>query len=385
MKERAKSSTDPLEREIRDSLKSPARDVRGKPSLARAALIVLVMLVVGGLLYLAMTIGTKELEPKRDVVRETIAPKRLYLKDPDKAIKERMHELVAPVVQTVSGTAGPALSPEEIARLEYLAYQIGGPIRVDTDRASSRAVFRGSGHTSPPTTQATPLGTEAAERRRNEYDAPTISSITATVHPTTLWGNDNRVLEGKRMTAILETPIDTTLPGPVRAVFTEDVYAESGDRILIPKYSEALGTTGNVRIQSGQDRVGVIWHRLLLRTKTGDGIVEVKLDSSATDHLGRAGVRGNVETHFWEKFGYALLYSLIGATASNVSTAQEDRDNAQQRYLEATTDSFRATSQESLRAQDVHDPTITVPRATPITIVAAKDILFHGGQVEGVR
>ena len=218
-----------------------------------------------------------------------------------------------------------------------------------------------------------------------DYGIPTVSDITATVRPQTLWHNDNRILEGKRMAAILETPIDTTLPGPVRAIFTEDVYSESGDRILIPRYSEALGTAGNTEIQSGQDRVGIAWHRLLLRTMNGDGIVEVRLDSPATDALGRSGVKGNIKTHFWARFGNALLYTIIGTTASNVAAAREDSQNAQQAYLEGTTDSFRDTAQESLREQDVHSPTITVPRATTIMIVAAKDVLFGEGQVEGMR
>lgn len=382
-----------LRQDLEDAMRPPSMKERlGRPDTRKATWFIL-LLILAGLAFVFLPGGNDEGDKEETPEREHISKQRISLQDPDARVRDRMSGLVSPIVDVVTGAPSePQLTAEEMARLEYLSFQIGGSIRVEGDgnagQMQGRSMSGGSTYSQSgygTSTSVMSVSNDTNASQTSDYGMPTVSAITATVRPQTLWHNDNRILEGKRMAAILETPVDTTLPGPVRAIFTEDVYSESGDRILIPRYSEALGTAGDVQIQSGQDRVGIAWHRLLLRTENGDGIVEVRLDSPATDALGRSGVKGNVKTHFWARFGNALLYTLIGTTASNVSQARSDSQNAQQAYFESTTDSFRETAQESLREQDVHQPTITVPRATTIMIVAAKDILFGEGQVAGVR
>ncbi len=396
MSKHSSSTDDMLQRELEESLEPPSlKDRFDRPTTRKAAL--LVAGVLAGMLAFIFLPGGKDATEEQAVPeRESLPPQRIMFDDPDAHVRDTMHGLVAPVIEAVTGVASsplPELSPEELARLEYLAFQIGGPIRIDTEQrhgtsgthaTSGGAGYAGSGSILPRRQRSAKNG-HVTSAIQTGYEDPSLSVITSTVVPKTLWHNQTRILEGKRIPAILETPIDTTLPGPVRAIFTEDVYSESGDTILIPRYSEALGSAGNVQIRSGQDRVGIVWHRLLLRTNSGDGIVEVRLDSPVTDHLGRTGIKGSVQTHFWARFGNALLFTLIGTTASNIEAARSDAQNAQQAYIEGLSESFSDTAQESLRDMDVHEPTITVPRATPITIVAAKDILFGDGQVEGVR
>jgi type IV secretion system protein VirB10 len=50
----------------------------------------------------------------------------------------------------------------------------------------------------------------------------------------------------------------------------------------------------------------VLW----TRAKTPNGVV-VALDSPTADSLGRSGMSGWVNTHFWERFGTAIFLSVL--------------------------------------------------------------------------
>ena len=83
---------------------------------------------------------------------------------------------------------------------------------------------------------------------------------------------------------VLETGIQSDLPGNVRASVSEDVYSFDGRRVLIPKGTMLTGEyrSGVVR---GQSRVLIIWTRML----RADG-VSLMLGSYGTDNLGRSGL-----------------------------------------------------------------------------------------------
>ena len=64
------------------------------------------------------------------------------------------------------------------------------------------------------------------------------------------------------------------------------------------------------RRASLMDRVFVVWTRLL----RSDGI-SVQLGPNAADELGRAGNAGVVDNHYVERFGSAILLSLVGGAS----------------------------------------------------------------------
>ena len=135
--------------------------------------------------------------------------------------------------------------------------------------------------------------------------------------------------EGTLIPGILETAIVSDLPGQMRAIVSQDVYSFDGRRVLIPTGTRLIGEYQSEIIR-GQKRIFVVWTRML----RDDG-VSVRLNSIGADSLGRAGLTGHVDNKFRERFGAAILLSIVGAGASYLTgygseAAAGDSDDAQQ-------------------------------------------------------
>src|SRR5690606_35894956 len=118
------------------------------------------------------------------------------------------------------------------------------------------------------------------------------------------------VTQGTMIPAVLETAIDTDVPGYVRAVVSQDVRSFDGTRVLVPRSSRLIGQYQSV-MQGGQKRAYVIWTRLI----RPDG-VSVNLASPATGFDGSTGLEGKVNSHFFQRFGSAMLLSVIGGLSA---------------------------------------------------------------------
>ncbi|MBO9502487.1 TrbI/VirB10 family protein [Brevundimonas sp. A19_0] len=111
--------------------------------------------------------------------------------------------------------------------------------------------------------------------------------------------------QGALIPAVLETALDSTQPGQVRAIVSRDIVGFDGTRILIPRGSRLLGEYQS-DMEPGQRRVLVQWTRLI----RPDG-VSIALASPATDLEGRAGMEGRVDNHFLSRFASALLQTTV--------------------------------------------------------------------------
>ena len=109
--------------------------------------------------------------------------------------------------------------------------------------------------------------------------------------------------------------MSSDVAGFVSCVIERDVMSDSGQVVLMEKGTQVVGEyRGQVR--RGSKRMFVLWSR----AKTPTGVI-VTLASPATDALGRAGFDGEIDTHFWERFGGALLLSIV-ADGSQIAGRQ---------------------------------------------------------------
>ncbi|MDE4150688.1 TrbI/VirB10 family protein, partial [Phaeobacter gallaeciensis] len=132
----------------------------------------------------------------------------------------------------------------------------------------------------------------------------------------------NTVIQGTMIQAVMETALDSSLPGQTRAIISEDVFSYDGSRLLIPRGSRLIGRYRS-GIEIAQKRVTIAWDRIVLPNNQ-----TVQISSFGGDALGRSGVTGFVDTRFDERFGSAALISIISAAPSVAAAQVEDETTA---------------------------------------------------------
>jgi type IV secretion system protein VirB10 len=167
------------------------------------------------------------------------------------------------------------------------------------------------------------------------------------------------ITQGTMIPAVLETAINTDVPGYVRAVVSQDVRSYDGTRILVPRSSRLIGQYQS-GLQQGQKRAYVIWTRLI----RPDG-VSVSLASPGTAFDGSGGLPGKVDSHFFQRFGSAMLLSVIGGlttlASSGTSVVLGGGQNA---------------AATALQQNGQIAPTVRVRMGEPIRVFTARDLDF---------
>jgi type IV secretion system protein VirB10 len=229
---------------------------------------------------------------------------------------------------------------------------------VSNPHASPTVVFDASALPGP---AAGPVATSpAGNGNSNEDFAARIGGVggtTATAEAS--FDPATTVTQGTLIPAVLETAIDTDVPGYVRAVVSTDVRSFDGARVLIPRSSRLIGQYKS-GLTAGQKRAYVIWTRLI----RPDG-VSVKLGSPAIAFGGETGLAGKVNSHFFERFGSAMLLSVIGGLSTITGNAGVVIAGGGQSAAAA------AVSQNGQIG-----PTIRVRQGEPIRVFTAKDLDF---------
>lgn len=215
-------------------------------------------------------------------------------------------------------------------------------------------------------------GFGASKPKDNDANAQFFDAITESDVPTSkavqLQNLHDLIPQGTMIKGILETAIQSDLPGMIRAVTSEDTYSFDGSKNLIPRGSRLIGRY-NSSIENGQTRIFVIWERVI----RPDGI-SIKIDSPGTDPLGVAGLGGDVDTHFFKRFGSAILLSLIdGGIQAGV---QSLNDNSTTIAIGNASDATKRIADRALEQNIDIPPTIYVDQGTRLNVFVAKDLEF---------
>ena len=172
------------------------------------------------------------------------------------------------------------------------------------------------------------------------------------------------VPQGTMIPAVLETAIDSDLPGSVRAVVSQNVKGFDGSTVLVPRGSKLIGQYRS-GVAYGQSRAFVIWSRIL----TPEG-VSIEVGSPGTDPLGRGGLAGKTDSHFFERFGGAILLSVLTAGLESLAQSGSGTNVVIGSPLQAGTTALQPQQTNSIPV------TVRVAQGSPLQVFLVRDLDF---------
>jgi type IV secretion system protein VirB10 len=197
----------------------------------------------------------------------------------------------------------------------------------------------------------------------NGYLRPTVTpAVAASVLPTRRF----LLAKGAFIDCTLETAIDSTLPGMTTCITATDTFSADGSVVLLERGTKLVGETRG-QVAQGMSRLFVLWTEA--RTPTG---VVVPLSSPGTDELGRAGLSGDVNRHFFDRFGAAILLTVINGAVQAAVNAQT-KNGSVVVSPSATSD----VMSEVLRGTINIAPTVTKAQGDRIQVFVARDVDFR--------
>lgn len=267
---------------------------------------------------------------------------------------------LVPAAQPTPGASTPLAGPAPAPVLSAPPATGIATLPQASPQASPTVVFdAGSGM---PSVLAGPAGEAKGSGSANANDdfAARLSGAGTTATAASSFDPATTVTQGTLIPAVLETAIDTDVPGFVRAIVSTDVRSFDGRRVLVPRSSRLIGQYKS-GLTAGQKRAYVIWTRLI----RPDG-VSVNLGSPAIAFGGETGLPGKVNSHFFERFGSAMLLSVVGGLSSiGTGGASVVIGSGGQSAAAAAVQNSSSVG-----------PTIRVRQGEPIRVFTAKDLDF---------
>lgn len=172
---------------------------------------------------------------------------------------------------------------------------------------------------------------------------------------------------GTVINAVLLNAVDTKLPGRLTARVTQNIYDSRYGRYLVIPAGSTLEGQYDSNVQDGQNRVLMAFDTLV--TPSG-GIVPLG-NMSASDALGRAGMEGDLHTHFWKRMGISMLMALEAVGLDKISPTQTTVSNGGTTASPMTDGAsiIVNTANQELKRQYAISPNITIPAGQPMSII----------------
>lgn len=271
--------------------------------------------------------------------------------------------------------AAPAAAAIPLAEIPLTASPSGGavgapatptPEQVMQQRQLSGSVFSGKAPTAGATSAASD-GPSMGAAPAGDLSTLLHPSVTAAARAELLPAQRLLLPKGAFIDCTLETAIDSTLPGMTTCVMATDAFGVDGNVVLLERGTKLVGETRG-QVQQGSARVFVLW----TEARTPAGVV-VPLASPGADELGRSGLPGEVNRHFWERFGAALLISVIDGAVSTASQSSRSGEGT----VIVDPSASQGVMTEVLKGTVNIPPTVVKHNGDRIQVLVARDLDFR--------
>lgn len=186
------------------------------------------------------------------------------------------------------------------------------------------------------------------------------------------------IFQGTYIPAIMMTAITSQLPGNVTAMVSRNVYdGVTGRHLIIPKGSKLYGEINN-NVADGQTRLMVAFSRIIMpggRSITLPGML-------STDAAGAAGIPGDVNNHYMQRFGVGTLAALVGyivdrQSNSGSSTTVINTGSGSGSPTSAAGSIVVDMARQNQQRVNAIPAEITVKQGNPFNIIVNQDIAIR--------
>ncbi|SHF60079.1 Toxin co-regulated pilus biosynthesis protein Q [Acidocella aminolytica 101 = DSM 11237] len=188
----------------------------------------------------------------------------------------------------------------------------------------------------------------------------------------------NVLRAGSVIPAVMETGIDSDLPGQILARVASNVYnTPDGSEVLVPQGAELIGTYDD-QVANGQSRVLVVWNRIIYP----DGS-SLDIDSMpGSSPSGYAGFHDQVNNHYFRIFSDALLMSVFsaGVQLSQPQASPSSTYSSQQVIAGSLGQQLGQTGQNLINRDIGIAPTLKIRQGYKFDVMITRDLVIKPWQ-----
>lgn len=196
--------------------------------------------------------------------------------------------------------------------------------------------------------------------------------LTGIQHPLTPY----MLMQGGFIPCEMITGENSDAPGQFTGIVTQTVYdSVTGRYPLIPQGSKVVGTY-DTQVSAGQDRLPTVIKRIIF--PDGDSLDIGGM--AGADASGAAGLHDQLNSHFWAKFGNALILAVAGAGAQLMQPQSSYQNGYSAGAIIAGSlgQQFGELGQQTAQSGLAIPNTINVRPGYKFVIQVQKDIPFPG-------
>lgn len=240
-----------------------------------------------------------------------------------------------------------------------------------TDGQQQSSSGSGFGAGAPTINPALTANLQGAGQKSGEFTGNLNPTATAKAQASMIGNRSLLLAKGTLIDCVLNTALTSGVPGMASCTTTKPVYSDNGKTLLIDRGSVISGEF-NGQMKTGQSRMYVLWNRL----KTPKGVI-ANLDSPGADALGRPGLSGDIDKHWWERIGSAFMLSLVQDAIGYAATRGANNNNgASQMYFQNTQQSGENMAAAILKETISIPPTLSKNQGDRVTVYVARDVDF---------